>query len=125
MRRQTLVELPPAAVWRGSVAVWAALMALFALTLALAFVPLGRWNGVLSYGIAAAKGLVVAVLFMRLKTASGIVRLAALAGLFWLGTLFAMTLTDYPFRQDGERVRTQPSERAFSASDGLPDETRR
>lgn len=88
----------PPRLWRTALLVGAALMGLLALTIALAFVPLGAMNGPLSYAIAAAKALLVALVFMKLGRSPVLLSLAALAGLFWLGTLFLMTFTDYPFR---------------------------
>lgn len=98
------------ALWRGSLLVGALLMLLLALTLSLAFVPLGAVNGPVSYAIALAKALLVVLVFMKLKSSPALLSLAVLAGVFWLATLFAMTLTDYPFRQTGEQGRAFPGE---------------
>ena len=96
-------------------------MALLVATLVLAYVPLGGWNGAISIVIAALKAFLVALVYMRLFKGLAISRLAALAGLLWLSTLFALTFTDYPFRQDGERVRVPISGRTRDAATDLPD----
>ncbi|WP_244497628.1 cytochrome C oxidase subunit IV family protein [Aureimonas sp. AU40] len=95
-------------LWRQGLLMGAALMALLALTIALAFVPLGRLNGVASYGIALAKAGLVALVFMKLGRSPALVRLAAFAGVFWLAALCLLTFTDYPFRQPIEQQQTRP-----------------
>ncbi|SJZ93101.1 cytochrome C oxidase subunit IV family protein [Consotaella salsifontis] len=107
MTAQTRSRTDRAELWRlsrGSLVIGVALMALLALTLVFAYVPMGAWNAPVSYAIAAAKALLVAAFFMKLKSSPALLTLAALAGLFWLATLFALSLTDYPFRQAGERI---------------------
>ena len=79
---------------------WLALMALLALTTALAFVPLGSANLFISLGVAAAKALLVLVLFMELRAGSSLIRAAAAAGFFWLAIMIALTTADYTHRTD-------------------------
>ena len=79
---------------------WLALMMLLALTTALAFVPLGSANLFISLGIAAAKALLVLIVFMELKTGSSLIRAAAAAGFFWLAIMIALTTADYTHRTD-------------------------
>lgn len=73
---------------------WLALMALFVLTLVSSFVPLGGFNTALNVAIAVAKAALVAVIFMKLRMSSALVRLAALAGVAWLMILIGLSLTD-------------------------------
>ena len=73
---------------------WLALMGLFALTLASSFVPLGGFNTALNVAIAVAKAGLVAVIFMKLRMSSALVRLAAVAGVAWLMILIGLSLTD-------------------------------
>lgn len=112
------------ALWRGSLLIGVTLILLLGLTLVLAYVPMGAWNGPVSYGIALAKALLVVLIFMKLKNSPAILSLAALAGLFWLAALFTMTFTDYPFRQAGERPRTfpeaAPADAPPTVGSGLP-----
>lgn len=108
-------------LWRSGIVIGVALMALLALTLVLAYVPLGGFNGPVSYAIAMTKALLVAFVFMKLRSSSMLLALAALAGLFWLSTLFALTLTDYPFRLVGEQGITFPASGSDSPAQALPD----
>jgi len=79
---------------------WLALMVLLALTTALAFVPLGSANLFVSLAIAAAKALLVLIVFMELKASSSLIRAAAAAGFFWLMIMIALTSADYTHRTD-------------------------
>ncbi|HEU4696809.1 MAG TPA: cytochrome C oxidase subunit IV family protein [Sphingomicrobium sp.] len=79
---------------------WLALMVLLALTTALAFVPLGSANLFVSLAIAAAKALLVLIVFMELKASSSLIRAAAAAGFFWLMIMIALTTADYTHRTD-------------------------
>ena len=72
-----------------------ALMLLLALTYLTAHVDLGRFNLPAGLGIAAAKVALVMLYFMHLRHASGIHRIAACVGGFWLAILVVLTLTDY------------------------------
>jgi cytochrome c oxidase subunit 4 len=73
----------------------AVLLALTFLTWRAALVDLGRWNLVVAMSIAAAKASLVAYFFMHLRESDRRPRLALLAGLFWLGLLLVLTLSDY------------------------------
>jgi cytochrome c oxidase subunit IV len=84
------------AIWRC----WAALMLLLALTTGLAFVPLGTAQLGVSLTIACTKALLVLLLFMELKASSGLVRVFACAGFFWLLIMIALTSADYTHRTD-------------------------
>lgn len=75
--------------------VWLALMALLATTFATAFVPMGAFNSVVNLAIAVVKAALVAVFFMHLRRPDATLRLAAAAGLFWLGILFVLTFSDF------------------------------
>lgn len=74
--------------------IWAALMALLAATVAYAFLPGAPFKTPVGLSIAFAKGLLVALLFMQLKRAAGLVRLAATAGVVWASFLFLLTFAD-------------------------------
>jgi cytochrome c oxidase subunit 4 len=83
-------------IWRC----WAALMLLLALTTGLAFVPLGPAQLGVSLAIACSKALLVLLLFMDLKASSGLVRVFACAGFFWLLNMIALTSAHYTHRTD-------------------------
>ena len=80
------------------VAVWVALLALLAITCASAYVPMGLWNTVSSFGIAAAKALLVTSFFMHLFSGPGVYRVVVLAAAFVLALLLSLTAADYAAR---------------------------
>lgn len=84
----------PGTLWRRNLWVWAALMALLALSAWAAYWPYGRIDTAVGFGIAGAKTALVALVFMRLRHASGLVRVVATCGLFWAAILFTLTLAD-------------------------------
>ena len=83
-----------AAIWRGTLPVWAGLMALLAATVFGAYLPLGRFNLVLSLAIALAKAALVVLFFMQLKRPDPLLRLAAAAALVFMAFLFTLTFAD-------------------------------
>jgi cytochrome c oxidase subunit IV len=86
-------------LWRMPLIIWAALLLLLAATVGSAFVPLGPFNAIINIGIAAAKTVLVLLFFMKLRSSSALLRLAALAGVFWLSFMFMLTASDYLTRQ--------------------------
>lgn len=82
-------------------AVFAALIVLTLLTVGVSFVDLGPWHTVVGIGIGVVKALLVVLFFMHLLHADRITWLAAGVGLFWLGILLSLTLTDYLTRHLG------------------------
>jgi cytochrome c oxidase subunit 4 len=78
--------------------VFLALLALTAATIALAYVDLGAWHSVVGLTIAAIKALLVVLFFMHILGSKSLTWVIALSGLFWLGILMALTLTDYATR---------------------------
>jgi cytochrome c oxidase subunit 4 len=79
-------------------AVFAALLALLALSAASSFLPAAPWKTAAGLVIAAAKTGLIALFFMKLRYQRGLVRIFAGAGLFWLGLLAVLLLTDYLMR---------------------------
>lgn len=73
---------------------WSALLALLALTIAASFASLGPILPYVSYGIAVAKTLIVAWVFMELRARDGLQRLALATGFVWLSILFALLFAD-------------------------------
>jgi cytochrome c oxidase subunit 4 len=59
---------------------------------------MGTWNSVANIAISCAKGLLIALFFMELKSAGTLVRIAALVGLVWLGILFGLSWSDFATR---------------------------
>jgi cytochrome c oxidase subunit 4 len=85
-------------IWRSSLLVWAMLMLLVLLTLGLAYLPLGRFNMPLALLIAAAKALLIGIVFMELRLAKSFIRLAAGAAFLWIAVMFALTFSDLASR---------------------------
>ncbi len=87
-----------ATLWRlsrGPLLVLVALGALLSATVALAYVPLGSANLGISLAIAAVKGSLVGLIFMRLNEANSLNRLAAMAGPIWVFVMFLLLYGDY------------------------------
>lgn len=78
-----------------NVGAWVVLMVLLGITAGSAFIPLGSFNTVLNFAIAALKGLTVAIVFMSLKRPDPLLRLAAITAFVFLLTFFVLTLADY------------------------------
>lgn len=75
--------------------VYIVLLALLAATVGIAHLELGAWNPVFNIAIAASKAFLIIWFFMHVREETGLVRVFAFAALFWLGILFALSLTDY------------------------------
>lgn len=80
---------------RRHLLVWLALLVLLALTAGSALLPLGAFNAVSNFAIAAVKSALVLVFFMHVTRGEPAVRVVAAAGLLWLGFLVALSLTDF------------------------------
>lgn len=80
---------------RGLVRTYGALLGLLGLTAAAAFLRLGAFHTVVAYGVAIAKAGLIAWVFMDLQTSPKLTRLMAVLGLFWLGILFVLSLSDF------------------------------
>lgn len=81
---------------RGYLAVFIALLALTALTTGVAFMNLGGVGNVaVALAIAITKAVLVALYFMHLRYSTHLTVVFAGAGIFWLGILVALTLSDY------------------------------
>lgn len=80
----------PTYVWT-----FVALLALLGATSLAAHLHLGALGDVISLVIAVSKAGLVAAFFMHLKWSSGLTRLFAASGVFWLLILIALSLNDY------------------------------
>jgi cytochrome c oxidase subunit 4 len=77
-------------------AIFLALIILTLATTGIAFIDLGAgWNAGAALAIAAAKASLVALYFMHLRNSSALIQLFALAGVFWVGILIVLTVSDY------------------------------
>jgi cytochrome c oxidase subunit 4 len=78
--------------------VWLALLVLLVLTVSLTFAPLGPFRLAASLLIAAIKAGLIYWVFMDLRKADGLTRLAALAALFFLALLLLLSGIDFAIR---------------------------
>ena len=63
-----------------------------------ATIDLGRWNTPVALFIAVTKAVLVVLFFMHAKYSTRLTWVVALAGVFWLGMLLALTMGDYVTR---------------------------
>ena len=77
------------------VAVWAALLVLLAATIGYAYWPHAPFKTSAALLIGGGKALLIAILFMQLRRATGLVRMAAVAGLAWASLLYLFSFADY------------------------------
>lgn len=82
-------------IWRGPLLAWFALVVLFGISLGSAYLPLGAGNGAANLLIAVVMAIVLAVFLMDLRNATILIRVVAVAGLFWTVMMFALTFSDY------------------------------
>jgi cytochrome c oxidase subunit IV len=80
------------------VLVFLALLALTAATVGLAYVDLGAWHAAMGLTIAATKALLIVLFFMHLLRSKSLIWMIAFSGVFWLGIMLILTLTDYATR---------------------------
>jgi cytochrome c oxidase subunit 4 len=81
------------------------LLALTAATVAAAYVNLGPLNIVVALAIATLKATLVVLFFMHAKYVPKRTQLVIIAGIFWLGLLLFMTMSDYISRVDYRGIR--------------------
>jgi cytochrome c oxidase subunit 4 len=81
--------------------IFVTLLALTYVTVQVSAFDLGPLNTVAALGIAGFKALLVALFFMHLKYSTRVTLLAVAAGIYWLGILLALTLSDYVTRSWG------------------------
>ncbi len=74
--------------------VWALLMALVGLTIMYAYWPGAPLKTEAALAIGATKALLIALVFMQLRQAAGLTRLAAGAGLAWASLLYIFSFAD-------------------------------
>jgi cytochrome c oxidase subunit IV len=75
--------------------VFATLLCLTLITVDVAFYNFGWLNLYIAMGIATTKATVIVLYFMHVKYNSRLIWIFAMAGLFWLVILFALTFGDY------------------------------
>lgn len=83
---------------RPLVLTWIALLALLLASAGSALLPLGWFNTAIGLVIAFIKALLVAIVFMRLRRAHALLRIAAVTGVVTLALLFILSGADYATR---------------------------
>ena len=76
-------------------AIFAALMVLTAVTVWISSIDLGALNTVAALAIAGTKAVLVVMFFMHVKYSTSLTKVAVIGGIYWLGILLALTLSDY------------------------------
>ena len=75
--------------------IYAILMVCTYVTWQVAYFNLGSLNTVAALGIAAFKAVLVTLFFMHLRDSPRLSSAVVIGGLFWLGILLALTMSDY------------------------------
>jgi cytochrome c oxidase subunit 4 len=75
--------------------VFASLLLLTVITVQVAFIDLGPLNAVAALTIAVCKALLVALYFMHVRYSTRLTWVVVAGGLFWLGILIVLTLSDF------------------------------
>jgi cytochrome c oxidase subunit 4 len=83
--------IPPATYY----VVFVALIVLTVLTVGASFVPMGPWHTAVGLLFGALKAGLVILIFMHLLYSPRLLALVLAAGLFWLGIMIVLTLSDY------------------------------
>jgi cytochrome c oxidase subunit 4 len=77
------------------IAVYFTLICLLAGTAGSTMLPSGWWSTPIGLLVAFAKAFLIAYFFMNLRAQSALVRIFAIAGLFWLLIMMVLTSSDY------------------------------
>jgi len=85
-------HIVPAKIYVG---IWAALIVGTIITVLASEVELHAWNIVIALVIATIKGSLVVLFFMHLRYSPKLTMVVVIASIFWLGIMFALTMTDY------------------------------
>ena len=86
--------------------IFGTLMLLTYITVVVSGYDLGALNTVVALAIAGFKAVIVVLYFMHVKYSTRLTKLVVLAGLYWLGILLALTLSDYLSRSWGTYGQT-------------------
>jgi cytochrome c oxidase subunit 4 len=83
---------------RSAVATYLALMTLLAITVGSTFVPLGIGNSLINLVVAAAKAVLIGIMFMHLRRSGRLIVLCVGALVCGLLLLYGLSLNDYATR---------------------------
>src|SRR6266513_4537435 len=88
-------HIVPVKVYAG---VFLTLLAMTAITTLVSGIDLGPWNTVVALGIAVFKATLVVLFFMHVKYSPRLTAIVIAGGIFWLGILLVLTLSDFMSR---------------------------
>jgi cytochrome c oxidase subunit 4 len=95
---------------RGPLLLWIGLVLLVAVTGGAAFSPLGpRTKTVIHLAVVAVQVALLAMFFMNLRSARGLIRFAAVAGVYWLVIMFVLTFNDFASRPSSNPCHDAPA----------------
>jgi cytochrome c oxidase subunit 4 len=77
----------------------AALLILLGATIGVAYIDLGPFNTVAAMSISALKASLIAFFFMHVRGSSRNIWVAAVAGIFWLGIMLTLAMSDFLTRR--------------------------
>jgi cytochrome c oxidase subunit 4 len=95
---------------RDLAATWAALIALMLASLGSSYLRLGAGNAIAGIAIATVKAALVVWLFMQLRRASSMTRIAAAVGLATLLLLMSLSLADFGTRANAPAPWQSPQQ---------------
>jgi len=75
--------------------VFGVLLALTLLTVVVAFLDLGPLNAIIALTVAVGKATLVLLFFMHVRYSSHLIWVFIGAGVFWIGMLLVLTMSDY------------------------------
>ena len=93
---------------------WVVLLLLAGVSLATAFLGLGKWAVIVQFGIAAVQCAILFILFMRLKGPPSLRWVFASSGFVFLLFLYGLSMTDYANRR-GWPTRAGTGESGYAA----------
>ncbi|HWR36126.1 MAG TPA: cytochrome C oxidase subunit IV family protein [Clostridia bacterium] len=91
----------PVATVKTFMGVFVTLLILTGITVAVSLINLGPFSAVIALTIATIKALLVVLFFMEVRYSPKITMAVIIAGIFWLGILLALSMTDYLSRAWG------------------------
>ena len=80
--------------------IYVSLLVLVAITVAVAHIKTGPFAFPIAMAVAGVKTLLIVAVFMHLKDETPLIRIFAIASVFWLGILFTILMGDYLTRSD-------------------------
>jgi len=77
---------------------WLVLMLLLGLSILSAYLDIGIFHPIVTFGIAATQAAIIFLVFMRLRGRPSLKWVFAAGGFFWLSFLFGLSIIDYATR---------------------------